>query len=375
MAAQLTKPPAYRQSLIAAFDTCPLRARFSLEDDRRTPGQMAARGTLVHRALHKAVREMWKNGERTYSVEQGMELLTRVLCQTDVPSEEVVPLKMEEMRWARVIMTKWCENTVLDARKVLATEERLFADLLLPTGKTVQLTGQLDLLLADPPDGLIVVDYKTGFRRPKKPRSTTDPVKVEEEGLGLTELGWVQNLIYAFLCFASFPSIERVIFREIHVLWGEERQARTERWQAERRTDILGAQVALLDQAIEEGPASQRWMASAGAHCALCPRPWSCPVLDDEQLNVHTEAGRRRIAHEWIVAGETKDRRRTVLDGLVELHGPIEVAHSEGRRVVGWDYDPKGKRSFGVFEPRNIPDSPYDEMLVTATREAGTLAE
>lgn len=374
MSAQLVKPEAYRQSLIAAFDSCPLRARFSLEDDRRTPGALAARGTLTHRALHKAVRSMWEHGERTMSVEQGMELLTDVLCQRDVPADEVVPLPMREMKWCRVVMVKWCENTVLDARKVIATEERLFATLKLPD-REVRITGQMDLLLADPPDGIVVVDYKTGYRRPKTQRSSTDPDKAAREGTGLTELGWVQNLVYAFLCFENFPSVHRVIFKEVHVLWNEERFARTERWEAERFTDLLAAQVSLLDQAIEEGPASARWVPSGGPHCALCPRPWSCPILDDEQLNVHTEEGRRRVAQEWIVSDQTKDRRRTILDGLVDVHGPIEVPHALGRRVVGWDYDPKGKRSFGVFEPRDIPDSPYDDMMAEATRKAGALEE
>ena len=171
---------------------------------------------MIHRVLHKAVRIMWESGERRFPVEQGMELLAEVLCQQDVPSEEVVPITMKEMRWARVAVAKWCEMTQLDSRKVIATEERLFADLKLPTGKTATITGQMDLLLADPPDGIVVVDYKSGFKRPKQPR---DLEKSEEEGSGLTELGWVQNLVYSHLILENFPSVDRVIFREIHVLW------------------------------------------------------------------------------------------------------------------------------------------------------------
>lgn len=370
----MNKPGNYRQSLIATFDSCPLRARFSLEDTRRTPGALAARGTLLHRALHKAVRIMWANGETRMSVEQGMELLLEVLCQANVPSEEVVPLTMSEMRWARVAMVKWCENptNAIDTRKILATEERLYADLKLPTGKTVRITGQIDLLLADPPDGLVVVDYKTGFRRPK---ATRDPEKAAREGTGLTELGWVQWLIYSFLGFENFPSVNRVVFRERHVLWDQERYARMERWEMERLVDVLAAQVALLDQAIDEGPTSERWVPSAGTHCALCANPRACPIMELEKIDLTTVTGRRRVAQEWVVATETRDKRREVLDGLVETYGPIEIPHALGRRVVGWDYDVKGKRNFGIFEPRDIPESPYDEALEAAARDAGVIKD
>lgn len=368
----MTAPETYRQSLIATFDSCPLRARFNLEDVRRTPSPIAARGTLIHRFVHKAVKKMHASGERFYPVDMGMDLMTQVLCQHDVPSKEVVPLTMEQMKWARVIAVKWCENVRLDARRMLAAEERFFADLVLPTGEKVVITGQLDLLLADPPDGLIVTDYKSGYKRPGTPRNME---KAEREGTGLTALGWAQWLIYCYLMFENFPSIHRVIFKEEHLLWGESRQARMERWEMERLKDVLGVQVALLHQAIQEGPTSARWVPTAGPHCALCSNPRACPILEDEHLEIETPEGRQRVAQEWVVAGETKDRRRAILDGIVEVYGPQEVLHSEGRRVVGWDYLPDGKRKFGMFEPRDIPDSPYDAALAAATREAGVLID
>lgn len=365
-------PETYRQSLIATFDSCPLRAKFSMEDVRRTPSPIAARGTLIHRFVHKAIKKMHASGERGYPVEMGMDLLTEILCQHDVPSEEVVPITMEEMKWARVIAVKWCETVNIDARRMLAAEERFFADLTLPTGETVKITGQLDLLLADPPDGLWVVDYKSGWKRPVEPRNQE---KAEREGSGLTSLGWAQWLIYSYLMFENFPSIHRVIFGEHHLLRGEKRYARMERWEMERLRDVLAAQVALLHQAVQEGPDSARWIATAGPHCALCSNPRACPILDDDQLDIETPQGRQRIAQEWVVSTETRKRRRDILDGLVDVYGPIEVLHSDGRRVVGWDIDPNGKRNFGMFEPKEIPESPYDEVLAEAVREAGVLTD
>ena len=61
-------------------------------------------------------------------------------------------------------------------------------------------------------------------------------------------------------------------------------------------------------------------------------------------------------------------RRREILDGLVDEYGPIEVPYSDGRRVVGWDYSGSSRR-FGVFEPRSVPASPYDDLLSSAAHE------
>lgn len=368
-------PEQYRQSLIASFDSCPLRAKFSLEDERRTPGPLAARGTLLHRAMHQAVREMQREGERRFSVDQGMELLTDVLSQMgpDVQDGEVVPLPMREMKWCRVIMTKWCEYVDLDPGKIIGVERRLTAPLTLNNGKTVDITGQMDIIFADPPDGVIVVDWKTGFRRPPTPRTGNDPGKIdmaEQEGTALTELGWVQFLVYSYLCFSEMDWIQRVIFREVHVLRQEERQARMDALQMERMTDPLRAQVTMLDEAISAGADSSRWVPTAGAHCALCPKPWACPVMDFAELAPDTEAGRQLIAHQWLVAKEQRASKEEVLKGLVDQYGPIRVRHPEGDRVVGWDME---KKRFGLYEPYDIPDSPWDGKLAEAGLASGFL--
>ncbi len=364
--------PPYRQSTINKYNACPKSALFAIQDTRRTPGPAASQGTMFHRWGHRVVRKMWANGEHSYPVELGMEELVDVLCQQDIPSDEVVPITMQQMKWLRVLVTKWCQNTRLDPRRVLATEERFFADLALPIGETVKITGQLDLLIVDPPKGLLIVDWKSGYRRPPTPRNQE---KTESEGTGLTSLGWVQWLVYTYLLFEEFPHIDHVIFREVHVLWGEERQARMERWEMERLRDVLAAQVALLHQAVKEGPDSPRWVPSAGPHCSMCSNPRACPIIQDEQIDITTELGRRRVAQEWHVAGEVRTRRRNILDGLVETYGPIEIPHADGRRVVGWDVSPDGKRNFGMFEPRDVPESPYDLVLAKAAREVGVLAE
>lgn len=368
----MKQPEALRQSLIAAFDSCPRRALFSLLDNRRTPSPLAARGTLFHRWHHRAIEHMQARGEATLAVEQGMEYLAEVLCQREVPPEEVVPLTMREMRWIRVLVTKWCEKFELSVDRLYAVEERLYADLLLPGGETRQITGQLDILQAGPAaDQATSIDAKTGYARPSEPRD--GDVKAQGER-GLTELGWVQALIYAVLVFANFPSVQRFTFREWHVFWGEQREVTISRWETERLHDVLAAQVSLLDQAIEGGVDSPRWTESAGPHCAMCARPRDCPIRDEVGIPAD-EAEARLLAQEWHVAGEVRKDRAPLLKGWVAEHGPVEVPDSRGRRFVGWELAADGKRTFGLFKPPDVPASPFDPLLVDVAREAGVLAE
>lgn len=368
----LAHPETYRQSLIAAFDSCPRRALFGLLDERRSPSPLAARGTLFHRWAHQAIELMRANGEDSMPIENGMELLLDVIAQKDVPSEEIVPLKMSEMRWLRVLVAKWCYSTQISVRNIVDVERRLYAELTLPGGLgTRTITGQLDLLLAGPGAATATsIDQKTGFARPPQPRQGDENGNSDR---GLTELGWVQSLIYAFLVFANFPSIERFFFREWHVLWGEAREVMIDRYEVERMTDVLAAQVALMDQAITEGVNSPRWVESPGPHCAMCPRPRECPIR--EQIAFPTnEAEARRTAQEWMVAMEVRKDRTPYLKGWVDAHGPIEVPYSKGRRYVGWNTHPDGSRNFGLYEPREDTAS-FDERLEREAREAGVLAE
>lgn len=338
-------------------------------DDRRSPSPLAARGSLFHKWHHQALNLMRENQERILHPDQGIELLVEVLMQRNVPADEVIPISMKEMRWLRVLVVKWCLTMELSIERLVDVERRLFADLTLPDGTIKKITGQLDTLFSGP--GLneaLSIDAKTGYARPKEPRSENPSAEQS-----LTELGWVQSLVYAFLVFRNFASVDVFTFREWHVLWGESREARIERWEAERMEDVLAAQVALLDQAVREGPESERWVASAGPHCAMCARPRDCPIR--EQVGIPSdEQEARRLAQEWIVAGKVREERRPLIQGWVDAHGPVEVPYSGGRRVVGWDISGEGKRRFAMYEPKPML-SPYDDQLVEAARERGALVE
>jgi hypothetical protein len=369
----LPKLDAYGQSLIAAFDTCPRRALYALLNQQRS-SPLAARGTLFHRWHRLAINEMVQQQESRMPVEQGMELLSEVMLQRDVPAEEIVPITMRELRWLRVLAVKWCETMELSVDRVVATELRLFMDLPLPTGEVLRVTGQLDTLIAGPAEGQATsIDAKSGYARPSRSRSQGDEPDQSGEN-GLTALGWVQSLVYAALVFANYPSINTFTFREWHVLWAESREVTIQRWEAERMQDVLAAQVSLLHEAVLAGPDSERWVASPGGHCALCAGRRHCPIRKQVGIPADEEEA-RQMAGEWVLAAEIRKERAVMLKGFVDAHGPIEVAFSHGRRFVGWDYSPDGSRSFSVFEAKPVAGAAVPESLEAAAREAGVLSD
>lgn len=369
----LPKLDSYRQSLIAAFDSCPRRALYALLNQQRS-SDLAARGTLFHRWHRLAINEMVAQQEPRMSVEQGMELLSEVILQRDVPPEEVVPIPMRELRWLRVLAVKWCESMTLSVDRIVATEKRLFMDLTIPGGEVLRVTGQLDTLLAGPAAGqALSIDAKSGYARPSRSRLQGDEPNQEGES-GLTALGWVQSLVYAMLVFANYPSIDSFTFREWHVLWSESREVTIQRWEAERMQDVLAAQVSLLHEAVLAGPGSERWVASPGPHCALCSGRRHCPIRRQVGIPADEEEA-RQMAGEWVLAAEIRKERAVMLKGYVDANGPIEVAFSHGRRFVGWDYSPDGSRNFTVFEAKPISGARVPESLEAAAREAGVLSD
>lgn len=156
--------PALRQSLLGEFDSCRLATRWSLEGVPSTnPAQ--ARGILFHRFAGEVLRTLSATGETSIPVAEALEILYEVCAQRDVPDAEVVLCPAEERRLLRILAIKFVTQNVWQMDRLMAIEERLYADVdyVGPGGDVVtrRITGQPDALLADPPDGLIVLDWKT----------------------------------------------------------------------------------------------------------------------------------------------------------------------------------------------------------------------
>lgn len=373
----LVAPDPLRQSHIGRFDACALSLKFDVTAPTRQPSDVAAVGTLFHRWVARAIREMRANGQTTMPVDHGLSLLLEILAQRDIEPEEIVHLPMREIRWLRVCVVKWCEGGPFNAARVMAVEERFNGVVYVPDGAGSMyeriITGKPDVVVADPPDGVIVVDWKSGWAPPAKLGREDE---VAHGGAGdkdekLTDQGYVQQVIYGILCLQQYPAVNRVTLREAYIRYGEFREATIDRYNLERLTDVLGAVISQVDQAFADGPDSPRWIPSAGPHCATCAAPRMCPLKDWEGIPTTLEEA-QLLVREWIVAAEVRKDRAPLAKGWVDEHGPIPIPNGKGRREVGWLKNKTGEgRSFKLYEPEDAPESPWDERLAAVLLDRG----
>lgn len=376
----LLAPDPLRQSSIARFDNCPLSLLLEAQNPQPSQkGNMGARGTLFHVWVARVLRQMRAEGWTEYPVDMGLELLLQVLAQ-HVPAEQVVHLPMRELRWLRVLVVRWCEGTRragFNAGRILAVEERQFMPLEVPDGAggTYRrvITGQPDVLVADPPDGIIVVDWKSGWAPPSKSEEASLREREEGDDNKLSEQGYAQQVIYGALGLHEYPAANRFTLREAYIMHGEYREATIFRHELERTLDVLGAIVAQIDLAFADGPDSQRWIAKAGTHCSICPAVSRCPIKDWEGIPASLDEA-VLLAREWIVSAEVRKDRLPLLKGWVNENGPIPIDHGKGRREVGWplwDGDAertpslyRGRGPFKLYEPEDAPESPFDARMM-----------
>jgi hypothetical protein len=381
LAPDLVAPDPMRQSSIARFDACAYS--FLLEllappeyEGRGRMQEMAARGTLFHRWVAAALTQMRAEGWTEYPVEMGLELLLRVIAQRDVPDDEVVHLPMRELRWLRVLATRWCEGTLhgggFDAQRIIAIEERFFMRVPVPDGRGGTyyrtISGQPDVVVADPPDGIIIPDWKSGWAAPSREvdRQTDSG---DERDQKLSDQGYAQQVIYGAILLASLPAVQRATLREAYIMAGEYREATVHRWELERIVDVLGGLLSQIDAAVAGGRRSERWIPTAGTHCGICPSPRQCPIKDWDGVP-ETDEEAQLLAREWIVSAEVRKDRLPLLKGWVENHGPIPIDHQKGRREVGWVKNKTGDgRGFKLYEPEDAPASPFDERMEAVLRD------
>lgn len=370
----LVRPEQIRQSSIARFDACALSLLFDLTQPKELSQQaspMTARGTLFHLWVAKALTNMRANGWQGYPVEMGLELLLDVLVQADVPDDEVVRLPMMELRWLRVLVTRWCENVAFDAARVLEIEERLNMAIQVPDGRGSSyeriVTGQPDVVVAAGQGHIVVVDWKAGWAPPA--REVEKQYTNDSDDQRLSDQGYAQQVTYGALVLANYPSVDKVTLREFYVMHGEYREATIERYQLERIHDVLATVIAQMDQAIAAGPDSRRWIPTAGMHCGICPRPHACPIREWEGIPTTLEEA-QLLAREWHVAGVVRKERLPLVKGWVDAHGPIPIDHAKGRREVGWVANSTGTgKRFVMYEPDDAPESPWDERLEAVLRD------
>lgn len=308
-----------RQSLLAAFDRCPLSARFDVEGFRDYSTGPQAFGSVFHEiALRMFValrdsRDDHDRCERQMSTEEAVNVAREVMADPAMPH-----LNTAQMHDMISLVCKFCDRkwTPENFMTIGREHERLYADIRCPDGKVRTLTGLPDLVGVNYPDGVTIVDLKTSFAVPPAPRDRNTVVACPKcaaprdmkcvNGKGtetsshperaklaagvpvqgrqyLSERGIFQLDAYSYLLMRNTPAVQWCKLFELFVRKNEVREAILTRDDLEHVEHHLGIELQRLDTALQEGPASKLWEPRDGKHCSYCPRPSHCPIDPEER--------------------------------------------------------------------------------------------
>lgn len=368
--------PAVRQSRLAEFDNCALATRFGLEGYDFT-NHAQARGIIFHKFAEEVLRTLRRTGETSIPVEEALVILYEVCAQRDIPDDEVVVPSARERRLLRICAIKFAAENEFAMDRLIDVERRLHATVTYPDADGVaverQITGKPDAIVADPPEGAVILDWKTTLQPP--PRYNGSDQDTPE---GVSYMGYFQQRCYALLVFHNYPSVQRVTLREFYPLAGEARTATVHREQMEHIEREMTAQVELLDRALAGGSKSKLWQPSPGKHCTYCPRPGSCPIEAEARGDgaITSAAQAKRYAAELVVADRVRITRREALKPWVEVHGPVPVKSGKGRYEFRWKPYSTGKGgSYGIHVPDTSDRGPKDASLEDAFAQAAARRE
>jgi hypothetical protein len=378
--------PTIRQSLLASFDSCRLKTRWQIEGvEFDSPAQ--ARGQLFHRTAAEILRTLWRTGNTSMPTEEAMAVLYEVIAQRDVPDRDVVWLPAKERRILRkcviALVHDWATDRPreFEMSRLIAIEGtsmeggeplKIPLEYPAPDGGMVEriATGRPDAVLAVPPDGLEILDWKTDRQPPPKGEENDEH---RDDAEHVSYGGYFQQRTYGVGALRRWPHVKWVRLREFYVLAGEARWATIHREHMEHIERELAAEVELLDRALMGGHKSEIWSPSPGHHCRYCPRSGQCPIPREERGEGavgSSAAVAARYGAQAVVAQRVYKDRVAALKPYVQEFGPVEVRHAKGRLQWRWKEGSTGKRTFGLHVPEASDRGPEDHALATAFEEA-----
>ncbi len=350
----LTEHPSYRQSLLARWDDCALATKFAFEAGDYASAALA-RGRVFHLTAAEILRTLKRQGERQMPVAEALVILDEQLLQRDVPEEERVRVPLREIPQLRMAVIKFAADNEFTIDAIVGVEHPLQATVSYPSpdGELIErlVTGRLDVLIAKPPDGAVVIDWKTGWGvPPAHPQGDAG----SEDSTHLSYHGYFQQRLYGWLVMRSYPAIKSVTLREFYVYRSEVREATLTRENLDLVERDVARLVVTLDDALTAGLESPLWSPQPGKHCGWCPNPGSCPIPQEARRDgaITSQEQAETFAAEREVAEALKKHRTAALKAWVDLHGPVPVRSAKGRLEVGWVDNATGDgRTFKTYVP------------------------
>lgn len=343
-----------RQSLLRSAERCMLSAKWQAQGS--WPNPLSDLGTVMHAIYAAALRHIQATGEQQVAIDD----MKRIAAEVYAASPIMLPTEQRrDMRW---LLWRFCDHK-WDASRILFVEERITVDVPCPDGKVRQLTGQPDIVIAQPPKTLILVDHKNGRARPPAPRdpSSHDAWLRDNGRAYLSADGTYQLDAYGYLLLRRIPAAQRVILREFHWRFKELREATLERDELPQVEQELGTHLMKLARALSEGDESPLWRPRPGSHCRYCPRPFECPIPVEERV------GGMILTPEDVAAWSDVWVASKALHGRVDKE--LKAAHDDGlppARVgdewLGWDREGP-RRRFTLHERVDPPQREAEQAI------------
>lgn len=347
--------PRIRQSTLATFDNCALLSFFDQSYRRGWSTHPQGRGRLFHKTASEILRAMHAAGSESIDVNTALGILEDVLTQRDADSKcpvcestkilpglskrmertcgacgamfetEFVNVPLKQVKDLYMAVTKFANDNSFDIHRLVDVEKRLDATVHYSVdgvGVDRVVTGQPDVILLHPESNehAIVIDWKDTWALPA-------PAEISEEG-------YFQQIVYAWLLMRNFRKIEGVTLREFYVRKSQTREATLWRHDLDHLEARLSAIVQRFDRCVEE----ETWLPSPGAHCRYCIRPQKCPVpvFTRGEGRIDSERRAKQVAAQLLVAKRVVKASEQQLMAWCRDEGEVEVRDAKGKRVYGY---------------------------------------
>ena len=312
MSTTLEAPPVLtiRQSHLRALEEqCPAMARSLAVDHREGPSFTGAmRGTVIHTVFARYTEHLWQSGRPT-DFEAAETIARQVLAE--YPGCTLRYAEREDvLSQARTI----ADTFLFEPAHYYGSEEALQADIPLPDGQVVRITGRLDLLevLEEGTLGRIT-DVKSNHQVPADSAIQQD----------------FQLRTYALMVVESLPEVEAVEGRLWFTRYGRYvPQHEPAVWTREELLDFRDHLANRL-MAFLDGDLSHEFV--PGSWCQYCPRrrPGDCThwrayygTVPPTPLTPHQAV---RLARQVVTLEQAREDRLALLKGYVNEHGPLRL--------------------------------------------------
>lgn len=278
-----------RRSALESFACCPLKFKSIYRDGLTEMQDAARRGSTFHLAVELYIKLLRSSGEKS-----DPDLARQAL------DEALVTLPLPEKEWQDVenLWWRWVESFELDHNAFVAMEAKQVARL--------GLTWTPDLVYADGPDALKLIDFKTHW-------AIWSQAQADEK---------FQARFYLAQARRAFPGFVVYTIEFHFVRWGVTVSVVL----SAAALDAVDARVDAILAAIQRAERLNAWAPTPGAHCRGCVV--ECPVAVEASrlpLRVTSQDEAARAGGELLVLEEAIKARREALREFTKINGPVEV--------------------------------------------------